>query len=299
MKRRTTHVTLLAAGTLIGINMLTLPVFAAQGDPAIPGSTRTGISDTNKTFGHIERANKLIGKTVMSSDNQKLGKIDNLVVDLMSGHVLYAIVGSGGVLGAGEHRFAVPPEIFTDTEGNNVRINVDKQKLNGAPQFTSDMDKDTELGKADFVSKVYQYFGQSAWWQGSTPANQGSFNNVHKINDLIGMKVNDVGNQQLAKVDNLAIDLPAGRVVYVILSPDSSLNLGNDYYPFPPDALTLGSDGKSLTTGVTKEKLASAPHFAKNNWEQLSNQSWAAQVYQYYGKQAYFQPGGGLPPTGR
>jgi hypothetical protein len=37
------------------------------------------------------------------------------------------------------------------------------------------------------------------WWQGRTAANIGSFHNVHKANDLIGMKVENVNNEKIAK----------------------------------------------------------------------------------------------------
>src|SRR5207245_5347696 len=117
------------------------------------------------------RANQLIGRDILGSDNQKLGKIDNFVVDLESGRILYVVVGSGGVLGAGEKRFAVAPGVFTDFQPNNVHLNVDKQKLEGAPRFTKDIDKEGEINKADFINQVYRYFGQNARWQGpSAPA---------------------------------------------------------------------------------------------------------------------------------
>jgi len=301
MKRKT-HLAVWGAIAALAVSALTLPALAAQDDSRGSSAKQTGISDSSqkdKTFGHVERANKLIGKTVIGSDNQKLGKIDNFVVDLMSGHILYVVVGSGGVLGAGEHRYALAPGIFTETEGNDTHVSIDKAKFSDAPQFSKDMEKEGELGKADFVDKVYEHFGQNVWWKGSKPANEGSFNNVHQINDLIGMKVKNVSDQPVGKIDNVVLDVPAGRVVYVIFTPDSSLNLGNNLYALPPDALTLASDKKMLVSDISKEKLSGAPHFTKDNWQQLSDQSFASQVYQYYGKQAYFQTGSSLRPTGR
>jgi len=251
---------------------------------------------SDKTFGQVERANKLIGKTVYSSDNQKVGKIDNLVVDLESGRLLYAVIKTGLVAGKD---FAVSPGIFKDFQGDNVHLTVDKAKLEGAPQFTKDIDKPEQLAQATFPSQVYQYFGQNAWWQGNTAANTGSFHNVHKAKDVIGMKVKNVSNEDLGKVENVMLDLPAGRVVYVILNPDSSLNLGNNFYPLPPSALTLSSDQKFLVSDLNKDKLAGAPHFTKDEWSNLSNPAFATKVYQYYGKEAWFESGGALAPTGR
>lgn len=271
--------------------------FAIAADPSTTTRETSISGKSDKALGELERANKLIGKQVRSSDDQKLGKLENLIVDLESGRVLYAIVGSGGILGAGEKKFAVAPGAFTEAQGSDAHLNVDKAQFQGAPEFTKDIDRDTEISKADFVSRVYAHYHQNAWWQGKTAANEGSFNNVHKANDVIGMKVMNVSNQEIGKVDNLMINLPAGRIAYVILNPDRSLALGNDYYALPPSALTLSSDRKNLVSDINKEKLAAAPHFAKNNWPTLSDPAWAAQVYQYYGKQAYFDASGSLRPT--
>jgi sporulation protein YlmC with PRC-barrel domain len=253
-------------------------------------STATTTAQNANTLGKVERSNKLIGKEVYSSDNQKIGKIDNLIVDLESGHVLYAVVNA-------KNKVAVAPGIFQEPSRDRITATVDKAKLEGAPEFTSDMDKRESMAKADFVSQVYQYFGQNAWWQGATAANAGSFNNVHKASDLDGMKVFNTSNETIGMVDNLAIDLPAGRVVYVIFSPASSLKLGNNLYALPPNAFTLSSDQKNLVTGIDQSKFANAPHFAKNQWPNLSSPTYAQQVYQYYGKDLWFH--GGLQPTGR
>ena len=249
----------------------------------------------DKRLNDPERENKLIGKTVLGSDNQKLGSIENIVVDLESGRALYAVIGSGGVLGAGEKKYAVAPGIFTETQGKDAHVNIDKAKLQSAPEFTKDTDKPGELGQASFVNNVYQYFGMHPWWQGKASASAGSFNNVHKADDLVGMKVKNVNNEALGKVENVIVDLPAGRVLYVIFNPDNSLNLGDNLYAFPPNAFTLSSDKKTLATDINKDRLASAPHFTKNSWPNLADTTMASQVYQFYGKQAYFEPG--MQPT--
>ena len=295
----------------LGVAVVTLPTFAAdqstqstrrQSRESYSSQTTSSSSQNQQGLGQLERANKLVGKEVLSSDNQKLGKIDNIITDLESGRILYAVVGSGGVAGVGEKKRAVPPGIFEEGTGNNLRLNTDKAKFDSAPEFTKDIDKAVELGKAQFVNQVYQAFGQSAWWQGGagTSASTGEFHNVHKATDLIGMNVKNVSDQSMGKVDNVMLNLPQGRIAYIILDPDRSLALGSDLYALPPNAFSMNADGKSLTSDISKDKLAAAPHFAKNNWAQLSDTSFASQVYQYYGKQAYFETGtSNIKPTGR
>src|SRR3989442_6870760 len=61
----------------------------------------------------------------------------------------------------------------------------------------------------------------------------------------------------------------------------------------------LSSDQKNLVSDLNKDKLASAPHFTRDQWQNLSDPSFASKIYQYYGKQAYFETGDALRPTGR
>jgi sporulation protein YlmC with PRC-barrel domain len=285
---------------LTGASALILAVSAAHTVAADTHHSTSGTLSTangnDRMLGPVERANKLIGKTVYSSDNEKVGKLDNLVIDLESGRILYAIVGTG-TLGIGGHDYAVAPGVFSEAKGENLHMSVDKSKFTGAPEFSSNTDKPDQLGQASFISQVYQYFGQPAWWQGGNTATDiGSFHNVHKAKDVIGMKVKNVENADIGKVDNVIVNLTAGRVPYVILNPDSSLNLGGNYFALPPNALTWNADQKYLVSDLTKDKLAAAPHFGKEQWQSLSDPAFGAKVYGYFGKQAYFESG--LQPTG-
>jgi sporulation protein YlmC with PRC-barrel domain len=239
---------------------------------------------------HAERAANLYGRELVTSDNQQIGKLQNVIVDLESEHVLYVVVGSE------RGNLAVPPQIIGPTTGNTVRLNVTKQRLEGAPPFNNSQDP----AQANYVYRVYQYFGQSPWWQGSAPADQGSFHNVHKLNQLLGMDVQNVNNQTIGKISNVVVDMSQGRLLYVVFAPNSNMNLGNNLYTMPADTFTLSGDHRHLVTGIDQQKLAGAPHFDKNSWPNLTDATFASKVYQYYGKQAYFSTGGSnYQPTGR
>ena len=273
---------------------------AAAGMSLMAGNAQTPVTGTTATraaagnpLSSAERAADLYGREIVGSDNQNLGKVDNVVVDLESEHMLYVVVSGSRA------KVAVVPQVFGASSGKTLRANIDKQKLDNAPQFTSDLDKPGQLGQASFVYRVYQYFGANAWWKGSAPADQGSFHNVHKLNELIGMNVEDVNNQSIGKISNVVVDMPSGRILYAVFAPASSLNLGSNLYAMPSDAFTLGSDQKHLVTGIDRQKLASAPHFTKNNWPNINDSAFASQVYQYYGKQAWFNGSQGYQPTGR
>ncbi len=278
---------LVGAVALAGMSLSTASVCAQQ-------NSNIG---SQGMLGGVEVVDKIYGKEVLSSDNQKVGKLDDLIVDLESGRILY------GVVSANNGYVAVPPGIFTATptaKDNYVHAKVTKSQIDSAPKFDNSASDAQQWGQGSFVYEVYQKFGQPFWWQGSAPANQGVFHNVHKASVVLGMNVEDVNNQSIGKVNEMVANLPQGRLLYVIFQPASSLNLGNNLYALPPQAVTLSHDYKNLVTGIDKQKLAAAPHFDKSHWPDLQDANFASQVYQYYGKQAYFQRGGGaVQPTGR
>jgi len=107
--------------------------------------------------------------------------------------------------------------------------------------------------------------------------------------------VKDSSGQNLGKVDTATIDLADARVPFVLLTTQAGG--AQNVYPLPPNALTAGSDQQTLVTGVDSQKLQAAPHIARNDLRQLSDPAFAASVYQYYGKQPYWNASQ-LPPTG-
>jgi sporulation protein YlmC with PRC-barrel domain len=240
-------------------------------------------------MGMIEPARSLIGREIQSAQNENVGKLQDVVVDLESGRVLYTTVAV-----AGGNRVGVPAELFSDRGGNQPLIlNVDKQKLMAAPQFSQQ--SESNLGNVDFASNVYQYFGQSAWWEGTGQATGKTFGNVHQATQLSGMTVKDSSGQDLGRIDTVAISLPDARVPFALLTTQTSG--AQTVYPVPPNALTAGSDQKTLITGIDSQKLQAAPHIARNNLRQLSDPAFAASIYEYYGKQPYWNASQ-LSPTG-
>ncbi len=278
-----------AAG-FAGLLTLALPLMAQQNAPtnAIPPAG----TPTSGTLGQIQGGGQVLGKPVFSSDNQQVGTLKDLVVDLVSGRVLY------GVVGTSRGNLAVAPGELQTYANNRIQLKVPAQKIMSAPQFTSAIDQPGQIAKADFIAQVYQYYGENPWWQGSTPVNQGSFYNVQKESSLIGKKVENAENQPLGTVASMQIDLNSGHVLYVLLTPDPSLGLpGGNYDVLPPQAFTLAPNGQNLVSGIDKQKLASSPAVTRSTWSKLNDPTFASQVYQYYGKEPYF--GSTLQPTGR
>jgi sporulation protein YlmC with PRC-barrel domain len=235
-------------------------------------------------FTRLEKANEVIGKEVQNKQGDKIGKINDAILDLESGRILYTLISAGGFLGIGDTFTAVPPGLFalTPEQGAYV-INAEKQTLANAPRFTREQEE--RLGNASFVQQIYRHYNQPAWWGGQE---QGRFGNVHRASELAGKNVKNVSDQPVGKVETVLMDLPNGRVVYLLLDPAGVVEGDSKLRAIPPNAFTSSADGRMLVLDADKGKLEVGPSAEANNLQQLSNPSYAARVYQYYGKQPYW-----------
>ena len=81
----------------------------------------------------------LMGNDVYNQDDDNLGDIKDLMLDMESGEVVYAVLSFGGFLGMGDKLFAVPWKALTlDTEHKRFVLNVAKERLDEAPGFDKD-----------------------------------------------------------------------------------------------------------------------------------------------------------------
>ena len=88
--------------------------------------------------------------------------------------------------------------------------------------------------------------------------------------------MNNLQDEKLGKVENLMVDLPAGRIVAVIVSSGGFLGIGDDLSAVPPTALRFTSDRDTLQLDASKEMLASAPHFKANQWPDFGEPGYAS-----------------------
>lgn len=84
------------------------------------------------------KASGLLGMEVKNQQNEKLGEIKDLVLDLKSGKISYAVLGVGGFLGLGEKLMAVPADAFKiNQQDGTLSLDADKAKIEAAPGFAA------------------------------------------------------------------------------------------------------------------------------------------------------------------
>ncbi|MCE3237624.1 MAG: PRC-barrel protein [Gammaproteobacteria bacterium] len=87
----------------------------------------------------VVKSSEVIGVNVENSQNEKLGKIEELVIDKLNGNVRYAVLSFSELLGIVKKLFAIPWELLEyDNKRKCFVINVPKDKLKNANGFDKD-----------------------------------------------------------------------------------------------------------------------------------------------------------------
>jgi sporulation protein YlmC with PRC-barrel domain len=93
----------------------------------------------NEVMQMVSRASSIISTTVKNSSGDDLGDIKDLVLDPLTGNMVYAVVAFGGVFGLGDKYFAIPWRALQWSHDNHYyTLNVDKGYLEKAPGFDKD-----------------------------------------------------------------------------------------------------------------------------------------------------------------
>ncbi|MDR6888121.1 MULTISPECIES: PRC-barrel domain-containing protein [Variovorax] len=96
------------------------------------------------------------GTTVYNAAGDKLGTIDDLMIDKVSGQVRYAVMEFGGFLGMGTDRYPIPwPMLKYDLSQDGYVVPLDKAQLEGAPKYASDRVPDYDDTYSGTVDKYY------------------------------------------------------------------------------------------------------------------------------------------------
>lgn len=81
-------------------------------------------------------AETLVGNDVYNCQDEDIGDIKEIMLDMSSGKVCYAVLSFGSFLGMGEKLFAVPwTALKLDTEHKRFILDVTKDRLKDAPGF--------------------------------------------------------------------------------------------------------------------------------------------------------------------
>jgi sporulation protein YlmC with PRC-barrel domain len=214
---------------------------------------------------HALRANQLIGMDVHNSRGERLGDIEDVVIDLQSGQVRYAILSYGGFMGMGDKWFAYPTSAFRMNERTNqLMLNVPRERLNAAEGF--DKDKWPATTDRSFWDQIEQAFSSDR----RTPAQRQGNVQLVRASELMGKDVRDQRGQEVGEINDAVIDLVGQRVHYVVLELDRGWFQSDRMMPLPVSAISRAAGREELVLNRDREQLRNAPAFERNQWPNFS-----------------------------
>ncbi|HWE52917.1 MAG TPA: PRC-barrel domain-containing protein [Bryobacteraceae bacterium] len=130
---------------------------AISGEANAPAGQRQGKR-------RVLAASTLTGDRVRNGKGEALGTIDEIMVDLKTGRIAYAVLSYGGFLGIGDKLFAVPWRALRVDQGAHEFIfDVDRKLLENAPGF--DKHNWPDMADPAFEKKIHDYYESQIWWE--------------------------------------------------------------------------------------------------------------------------------------
>lgn len=117
---------------------------------------------TSITSGTLIAAEKVNGTNVYNPAGDKLGSVEDIMIDKVSGKAIYAVMSFGGFLGMGEKHHPLPwASLKYDTSKDGYVVNLDKRVLEAAPSYDRSADF---RWTSDYGRSVDKYYGVPTYW---------------------------------------------------------------------------------------------------------------------------------------
>jgi len=217
----------------------------------------------------MKRASQLIGRKVGTRVSLgSVGKLEDIAVDLSTGRLPLALVSSG----SDQSATPVPAATFTMPTAKDPVLGVDKKTFSSATRVAkSNWTKGID---ATSLTNAAREFGQQPPGEAFSPAGVSSGAN------LLGRHLTSQTGEPLGDLEDLMIDLPAGRVVLLVIRPVAGPEPDKRLYALPPASVRINPANGSLVLRASLEHFLAGPHFDKQFWTELIDLAEGA--YQHY-----------------
>jgi sporulation protein YlmC with PRC-barrel domain len=227
------------------------------------------------TGSHLVRADDLIGTELVDLQGDKVGAVDDLLLDAQGNSVTHVVVARGGFLGMGVKRHAVPWQELQLTElaagrtgsvtdmnyaDREIQINADKDEF---AQANPPLDADA--------------------WDEYEPDDMGRAS--RRVTDILGSDVNGRNQDAIGEIQDLVIDTDQGRIAYALVDYDGAWSLDSDQLSVPWPSVNR-SGGVISTT--LDESSARQLGFRSDDFSRLGERDQRDRLYGATGSAGYW-----------
>lgn len=108
-------------------------------------------------------SSRVVGTVVRDASGNRIGKVEDIVLDKLDNNIMFAVIGFGGVLGVGEKFHPVPWSLLDyDPEQECYVVNLTAEQLKAAPADSiNELTRDNGLTYRD---RIYDYYKAPRYW---------------------------------------------------------------------------------------------------------------------------------------
>jgi len=121
-------------------------------------------TDTSSPQSHsLIASDRVEGTPVRRSSGEKIGTIERLMIDKISGNVAYAVLSFGGFLGMGQKHLPIPWVRLTyDRNLGAYHLDLTADELKGAPSFA--VGQEFDWGDRSREIEIHNYYRVPPYW---------------------------------------------------------------------------------------------------------------------------------------
>jgi hypothetical protein len=121
------------------------------------------MSIEQRETGTLIGSDKVEGTAVFGGDGRKIGSIERVMIDKVSGKVAYAVLSFGGFLGIGNKHLPIPWSLLNyNIELDAYELDIADEVLRKAP--ASDQDSEFDFGDRQDEVRLYNYYNVPPYW---------------------------------------------------------------------------------------------------------------------------------------
>jgi sporulation protein YlmC with PRC-barrel domain len=223
------------------------------------GKRATSIGQPMRSLDKDMRVSQLIGMEVVGRDGNKIGEVEDLVIDTQNGNVVHAILQSDRLLDV-DRKMAIP----LDRTHGGMR------------------DGKFVLDAASGEMAEFRRFSSDAWpdWNRST-ADKAAMR-YRRASDLLDADLKDRSGNDVGDVEDIIVNVGSGKVRYGVAEFDPSWFQAGRLVVVPlRDVRAEDRDGTDLVITADREALRDAPSFDRNSWPDLNDNTFRRDLDRY------------------
>lgn len=111
----------------------------------------------------VHSVSTLMGDEVRGPNDEELGRVEDLMLDVERGCVSYAVVSLSGAYGSSDRLLAVPWAVMqVDAERHVFRLDADPGDLEDAPGFSRT--GWPQFADVEWMESVYDFYAVDPYW---------------------------------------------------------------------------------------------------------------------------------------